>query len=274
MPKATSIAPCLAIVACALLAATGCKESAGASKPQKKPVDPAHQALEESLKIAQESLKKCESIKDYTCVMLKRERINGVLLEQETMFMKIRHEPFSVYTRFEAPESKKGQEAIYVEGKNDNKLIAHSPHLPGKLLGTLRLRPEGWVAMRDNLHPITDAGIKNLLLQTLELASEHRDFLQRCETRFIEGKTIDDRPCKTLEIRSPAPYLGIRMAIARIYLDVEWNLPVGYESYEFADDPKAEPLLLEQYFYTQLKFNQNLTDSDFDPDNPEYGYPD
>ena len=71
---------------------------------------------------------------------MKRERIDGTLQPAESMFVKIRHEPFSVYTYFKAPDNMKGQEALYVDGKNDGCLLGHGVGIK-KVVGTLRLSP-------------------------------------------------------------------------------------------------------------------------------------
>jgi hypothetical protein len=63
-----------------------------------------------------------------------------------------------------------------------------------------------------------------------------------------------------------------KLATARIWLDREWNVPVRFESWEWPEAAGAEPVLLEQYSYLQLKFDQGLTDRDFDPANPDYDF--
>ena len=48
------------------------------------------------------------NIKDYSCTMIKRERIDGKLNEPEFMHLRVRHEPFSVYMYFLGPERLRG----------------------------------------------------------------------------------------------------------------------------------------------------------------------
>ena len=76
-----------------------------------------------------------ESIQDYTCMLTRRERVDGRLMDYETMSVKVRHqqkdggrivEPFSVYVRFVSPDRVRGREVIYVEGQNNGKLIVRS----------------------------------------------------------------------------------------------------------------------------------------------------
>lgn len=62
-----------------------------ATNPGEHPLEPArrmaHAALNQIL----------ANIKDYSAVMVKRERVGGKLTNQEFMYIKVRHEPFSVY---------------------------------------------------------------------------------------------------------------------------------------------------------------------------------
>lgn len=233
----------------------------------------ARKNLEWAIQISHDTNARLAKVHDYTGRMTKRERYSGALLPEEEMVVKVRETPFSVYLRNTAPESKLGQEAIYVAGRNDGKLVAHSPGI-GSFLGRINLNPTGWLAMRDNLHPITDVGLRNLIRQLLEMADKQRDYLLRCQIEVIEDAELHGRPCRKLYIRSQAPSSDFRMAVAQIYFDKEWEVPVHYEAYDFPPgDDQGEPVLMEQYSWKDLKFNVGLTDKDFDPDNPEYQFP-
>ena len=98
-------------------------------------------------------------IRDYTAIMIKRERHNGTLGEPEFMSVKIRNRqpeeniPFSIYMKFLKPASIKGREVIWVEGQNENNLIAHDN---GVLTGrvTAHLDPDGFI--RHARQPLPD----------------------------------------------------------------------------------------------------------------------
>jgi hypothetical protein len=135
-------------------------------KPGEHPLDPA-------LRIATEGLEHIrKDINDYTCTMIKRERINGVLNEYEYMYAKIRNRkqtqdgqlavPLSAYLKFIKPASVAGREVIWVENKNEGKLVAHEGGFIGKV--SAMLEPTSKLAMRGNLYPITEIGIENLIV--------------------------------------------------------------------------------------------------------------
>lgn len=225
--------------------------------------------LDRALRLARKSLATLNTIGDYRCVFQRQERVGGELSEETRMRMKVRQHPFSVYMCFLEPAASAGQEVIYVEGRNDGKLLAHATGLAGAV-GTVALDPNGMIAMRGGRYPITEAGMTRLVEKLLELGAKKRLFREsQVEIAPIE---FAERPCTRVEIRNPAPVGDFRLAAARIVLDDQWKVPVHFEALEW---PAAggQPVLLEKYSYLNLELDVGLTDRDFDPKNPEYAFP-
>jgi hypothetical protein len=129
--------------------------------------------LQAALDLAQRGLSELRGkIQDYSCTVVKRERIDGKLGDHEYMFAKIRHEPFSVYLYFLSPDSVKGQEVIYVDGRNDGNMFAHAGSGVRAMVGTVTLKPNGALAMQGNRYPVTELGVENLAKRLVEVA-EH-----------------------------------------------------------------------------------------------------
>lgn len=243
------------------------------------PETPPEHPLDPVLAVAAEGLKKMQAeVQDYTALLVKQERVNGKLLEEEFMRTKVRHArpdetpavPKSFYLRFEKPGSKIGQEVIWVDGENEGKLIAHPPGLQN--LMTLRLDPDGWLAMQGNRYPITELGMETLVMRMLEKGAHDRAH-DECEVDVQRGIEVDGRPCTRVTITHPEEREHFEFHQARIYIDDELDLPIGYEGYLWPEQPGGEPVLLERYFYRDLKTNVGLTDLDFDPENPAYKFP-
>jgi hypothetical protein len=201
-----------------------------------------------------------QNIKDYSCVFTKRERVNGKLLPYEQMFMKVRHQPFSVYMYFLGPEEVKGQQVVYVEGQNSGKMIAQPIGLKGKF-GPYHLDPNGRFAMEGQRYPITNAGFINLTIQLINEGIRDRQYPQ-CDVKQYKGAKVAGRTCTVTEIIHPQlPQFEFHKA--RIFVDDELNIPIRLESYLWPEQPGGEPLPLEEYTYTNLKLNNGFTDSDF-----------
>src|SRR5690606_8362207 len=109
-----------------------------------------------------------ENVQGYTAMLIKQERIGGMLMPEEIAYIKVRNEPFSVYMHFLSPDAVKGREVIYVEGANNNQLIGHEGSGLAALLGSKWLDPQGPIAMLGQHYPITELGVANLTKRLIE----------------------------------------------------------------------------------------------------------
>ena len=109
------------------------------------------------LRMARDGYRRMETdVRDYTCRLTKRERINGRLRSHESMYVKVRHRqvtdgrvvvPFSVYVRFDAPKRVRGREVLYVEGRNGGKAIVRNGGISFSYV-TTAVVPDSDVVMR------------------------------------------------------------------------------------------------------------------------------
>lgn len=238
------------------------------------PLDPA-------LVLARETLQHIEdNIRDYTCILVKRERIGDELIEHEFMSCKIRHKhidngqmkPFSVYLGFLRPEAVKGREVLFVDGENDGSLIAHEGGFAGKFIPTVTLPTSGMMAMRNNRYPITEIGVKTLTKRLIE-KGERDKALGHCEVRILENTTVNKtRSCTCVEVKHEQNRPGLDFHIARIFMDNELKVPIRYEAYDWPKTRGGKPELIEEYTYMNLKVNVGLTDKDFSRDNSAYNF--
>jgi len=232
----------------------------------------AEHPLEPALKIAQQGLANIAAkIQDYSATMVKRERIDGVLGEHEYMFCKVRHEPFSVYLSFLAPEAVKGQEVIYVNGQNDDNILAHAGSGVRAMVGMVSLKPSSMLAMQGNRYPITELGVENLTRRLVEVAEHDKQFGE-CEVNFFPGAKVNGRVCTCIQVTHPVPRRNFRFHLARVFIDDELTIPVRYEAYDWPQEPGGQPVLMEEYTYMNVQINQGFTDLDFDPRNPAYKF--
>jgi hypothetical protein len=222
-----------------------------------------------------------DQVADCTCTLVKREQINGQLLGHEYAEVKIRHRqirngrivvPFSVYMKFLAPADLQGREVIYVEGRNDGKLIVRRG---GKRFAyvTTSIDPFGELALERNRYPITHVGIQSMVEELLIVGQEElKNPAEELLYQQIGGVKIDGRPCRLIQFTHPVRRDQYRYHIARIYVDEELDLPIRHESYDWPDEVGGKPKLLEEYTYLNLKLNVGLTDWDFDHRNEQYDF--
>ncbi|MFM8954017.1 MAG: DUF1571 domain-containing protein [Planctomycetaceae bacterium] len=228
--------------------------------------------LQPALELAQKGLGELRSkIKDYTCTVVKRERIDGKLGEHEYMFAKIRHEPFSVYLYFLAPEAVKGQEVIYVDGQNDGLMLAHAGSGVRAMVGTVSLKPQSMLAMQGNRYAITEIGVENLARRLVEVAEHDKQFGE-CDVNFFPNAKVNGRICTCIQVTHPVPRRNFRFHLARVFIDDESTIPIRYEAYDWPQEAGGQPVLMEEYTYMNVKVNNGLTDADFDPKNTAYKF--
>lgn len=212
---------------------------------------------------------KFAGVKDYTCTFYKRERIDGVLSPMHVMSMKARRDPFSIYFRFHQPN--KGREAIYVDGRNDGRVLAHDVGFTRILAGTMKLEPTGARAMENCRHPITKAGIANLIETVAERwQAELKD--DESVVLFDPKMRLGTAPCLMIEAIHPERKPGFYFHKVRLFIHEGLGIPVRYEAYDWPAKPGEAPLLLEEYAYDGVKFDVDLSDRDFDAANELYSF--
>jgi hypothetical protein len=229
---------------------------------------PSEHPLLPVLRWAERGLPAIEKLKDYSATLVRRERIRGKLTSREYIFIKIRHEPFSVYARFQGPASVKGQEVIYVVGRNQGRMWAHKPSIPF----TASLYPDGLIAMNNRRYPLTEIGLVNLVRRLVEVGKDDVKHGE-CEVTYFTGAKVNSRVCTAIQVVHPAPRDIFRFHAALIFVDDELKVPIHYESYDWPSDSGGEPRLIEEYTYLDLKLNNGFTDQDFSTQNPQYDFP-
>ena len=207
-------------------------------------------------------------IQDYEAVFTKRELIQGKLTTQ-VMQMRLREKPFSVYLRFGGDFE--GREILFVQGQNNNQLLAHEGSGFASLAGTMTLDPRGEMAMAENHYPITHIGMRNLISQVLEQWELESKFAE-CDVKYFPQAKLGERSCEVIQCSHPQPRREFRFHVCRVFLDKELKLPVRVENYGFPTQNAPNPPLHEEYTYSNVKVNVGLQDADFNSKNPKYKF--
>jgi hypothetical protein len=202
-----------------------------------------------------------KNVPDYSCTLIKQERLRGELGEPQYIMMKVRHDPFSVYMMFLKPH--KDREVLYVHGQNEGELIVQEAGFLGGLAGKLSLHPESTTAMNGQKYPITRVGIRNLLgelIRNFEADTKYLESDVKLDPKFEYNKRV----CTMIQVTHPVPRQNFRSHIARIFFDNELRVPILYDAYMWPEKDGQAPPLEESYQYTNLKFNNGFTARDFD----------
>ena len=233
-------------------------------------------ALDPLLAYAREIKQQFEAeVRDYRAMLIKRERINGKLGEESRMELKIRNRrpaeniPLSAYLKFIEPRATRGREVIWVENAHGNRLLSHESGFLN--IKRFELEPDGMLAMLGNKYPVTEIGMLRLVEKLIEKGERDKQ-LGACVVEVIEGQRIGDRECRLFQITHPEPKAGFDFHIAQVFVDTERKIPLRYAAFMWPTE-NSPPALEEEYTYLDVELNVELTDQDFNPDNPEYNFP-
>lgn len=211
-----------------------------------------------------------ETVRDYTANLVTEERLGKKLPPATYQFAKFRQRPFSVYLRWLEPNA--GREVIYVEGQNEDKMLTHPTGIAKALTGTVKIDPDGALALRENRHSIREVGIGAMIRQLIARWEFERQY---DDTEVaIEHVKVNGRPCWLIVTIHPQPDAGKYMFhTLKVYVDKKELLPIRLEGYGYPREPGRQPGdLLEAYTFLDLEIDPGLSDLDFSPSNPEYRF--
>jgi len=202
-------------------------------------------------------------VESYTAIFHKQQRVAGELLAEETILLKCRKKPFSLYMKW-LTKPFKGSELLYVAGWNEDRIRAHR----GGILRfiTRNIDPSDPGLLAGNLRPVTSTGI-GYLLQTVAL--NMRKAIEAGELTFSERgeENVYGRNTQILEVVLPRDkakdYDG---ALFVINQDVASKILLRIRVYD------RDEQLVENYGYENVDLDAPLSDADFDPKNPAYRF--
>ena len=183
-------------------------------------------------------------VNDYTAIFTRSEILRGKHRPEETISLKFR-EPLQVYMKW-LSESGKDREAIFVKGRNGDKVLVHEP---GWISGhfTVLLPPDGPTIMSRSRHPFNEIGIGrviDLVISTFEKANQAGEL----DMRDLGIRREDGRSIRVIEGLLPKDtakkYYCYRAIVS---IDEVLKLPVAVKVYDWDDK------LVEHYRYTNIR---------------------
>ncbi|HBI42535.1 MAG TPA: hypothetical protein DDY78_06710 [Planctomycetales bacterium] len=221
----------------------------------------AASAMDEPLRLITEAQAHFEKVTDYTCTLVKKERINGQLTPDHVVAMSVHNEPFSVNLRWIEPKNMVGQEACYVTGRNDGKMRAKSAGFLGAI-GFMSIDPTDPRALKTSKHAITEAGIGNMIQcfadnweieRQLNLTQVHIGEYQYNKRRCIGVETIHPT--------NPDNQFHTYRTI--LYFDKNNGLPIRMECYDWPHRQGEAGELTEVVSFANLRLNVGVDEAMF-----------
>ncbi|MFN0055714.1 MAG: DUF1571 domain-containing protein [Planctomycetales bacterium] len=220
-----------------------------------------------------------ENFPDYSATFFKQERVDGdALQELQSCQLKLRHKPFSVYMKW-LEGGDVGRQVLFVEGEHDDKMLVK---LGGRkaVLPTLKLDPNGSMALQESRHPVVEMGL--LQLADLIIKYRKRDLALQSGLRWqmVPDQKIMDRDCHGFVVEYDSREIEPVYRKTITYIDKEWSIPICVRNFGWPTEPPSEEqtetldeaTLIEYYGYKDLQFETRLSDADFDKGNSDYKF--
>lgn len=221
-------------------------------------------ALIPVLKLAAKSLEKLEQVKDYEAVVIKKEMVGKDLLTSQ-MQIKLREEPKDIYLKFIDPHA--GRQILFSPNKRNGMMLVRESGI-ASIVGALEIDPNSDRVKQENRYTIHKIGLRNLLTILMDRWLTETK-VTGVDVKFFPEAKIGTQSVKVAQISYAEERANVKIQQTRLYIDNSSELPVRLQNWEFA---KPEPILVEDYYYSNLKPNAGLKDIDFDPANPKYGF--
>lgn len=218
-----------------------------------------------------------DNIQDYSCRLIKRERIDGKLQPMHFADVKVRCEqrvdgevvkPTAVFIRFLAPSKVKDRRILWIEGENNGDMLVRKGGSIAKYT-KLKIDPNSAAAKRESKYPVTEIGFDKILARLVHAAQaviQSDPNADNITVAHYQNAKVDKRNCTHLRVVYPEQKEGVMFHEADLYVDTELRVPIRLVVYGFPEGEDGEKPVLEEYTYTNLKLNIGLTDDDFSPE--------
>jgi hypothetical protein len=200
-------------------------------------------------------------VQDYSCLMIKREKLEGKMSPDNVIHLQVRTSPFSVSMSWQQPKSLAGQEAIWVTGKNGGKMRGRPAGVLGAL-GFITVSLDDLRVRKNSRHPINHAGIGHLI-EEVGSSWEAERKLSNVQVR-MGAFTYAKKRCTRVEVIHSAQNQGkVKHPRSVLLFDQASHLPIRVENYHWSKTAGGAPELLEVFSYVNLRTNVGVKDEVF-----------
>ena len=239
---------CVVVVACSGALAAEAKKA-----PAKAP---------NAMQLLEAAAQQCAKLNQFTQYFSKQERIGGQLHEKETIFLKFRAKPLSIYAKW-VENPYKDRELIYVEGKEGGKYVLHEYVGPVNVL--VKEKPSSKEALKRSCRPVAEFGVRNLmqvLMRQVKAAAKKKELrISYIGEERIKNKPVDIVMCLFPKKREYEAYMVVA------YIEKQRKYPIRLAGYDWDNN------LLWVYESWRIVPQAKLSKKDFDLKNKEYDFP-
>ena len=209
----------------------------------------AEPGMEDLYQLVKNFKESYDKIDDYSANLHKEELSENGKWTKEVLDFRFK-KPFAIKIKWIAGP-KKGRKAVFVEGKNNNKIQIYLGGLISIILPKVDLDPNSDLAKDDSGHTIREAGLGYMMEEMTKIT------IGAYDKGELALKVIDKKG-DILRVQRDLPSgKGYASEKLIIYINQDLGIPIGVERYH------ADGKMFGKYIYDDLKTNQGLKDSEF-----------
>lgn len=202
-------------------------------------------------------------LRDYACHLVRQERVNGTLLPEQSVELRVRTEPLSVNVRTVSPPQLAGEETSYLAKKSTAKVWFRMSGVDGVRYGFRMMSLEDPRTRTSTRHTAPDTGIK-AILDRVEAAVRTEKQLNHPIQILASDYMFAGRPCRRFEVFAERPHPNRYAHRMVLYVDRDTKLPVRFEAFDQPRSGAAEGELIEVQSFVGMKWNVGLGDAAFE----------
>lgn len=198
---------------------------------------------------------------DYTCHLVRQERVGGKLHPEQTAELRVRTQPYCVSLKVIAPRPDAGEETVYQSHVNSLKVKFRAAGVEGIKYGFQWQSKDDPRTMPDTRHSVTDTGLA-AVLDRMEKATATEKRMNHPVQLTVAEYVFAGKPCTRYELVAERAHPHRYAYRCALFVDKETKLPVRFEAY---DQPKGDAAeLLEVQSFVGLRTNTGLGDAAFE----------
>ncbi len=225
--------------------------------------------------LLQDGARYMKSLNDYTVNFHREERIDGDMKEQQSIAMKVQHQPnFAVYMNWQTGD--RGRQVLFSDAYEDGCMVVKFGGIR-RFLPAVRVDPNCGLAKAETRYPITEAGVLGMIEQILAHRQEDLKRGHGVNCVRLTNDEFDGHQCYRFLLTYEDPKFNAAYRKSILLVDSRRHIPLMVRNFTWATDGEElseeeldKATLIENYSFTKLDMNSELAVADFSRENPKY----
>lgn len=201
-------------------------------------------------------------LRDYTCHLVRQERVRGKLQAEQTAELRVRVQPMCVNVRVIAPKGVAGQETSYLASKSTSKVRFKAAGVEG-VRGFVTLDKDDAKVLADTRHTLPETGLLAVVERIEKIVATEKKLNNPVQI-LVSEYTFANRPVTRYEVFADRVHPNRYAHHCVLYVDKETKLPARFEAYDAPKPGTTEGELIEVQSFVGLRTNTGLGETAFD----------